>query len=237
MIARKSVVTILLLVAVMAGLALPAAADFKAGLAAYKKGDYAAALKQWRPLAEQGDRQAQFALGTIYHNGKGVAKDVKESTKWYMKAANQGDPRAMAIVGLKYVLGSGVKKNKAEAYKWLNLAFMYGKKTIKPQLLSLEKSEPASVIQAGRARGARMARARADTGDPLATAVVGVIYTLGRGVPKDLVKGYAWMDLAFARGFKGGDGLRDQVAAKMSEEQVAEAKKLAAQLKAEMKKK
>ena len=38
-------------------------ADFQAGLDAYKSGDYATALKEWRPLAEQGDASAQFALG------------------------------------------------------------------------------------------------------------------------------------------------------------------------------
>ena len=42
------------------------AADFQAGFAAFQKGDYAAALREWTPLAEQGDAKAQNNLGVMY---------------------------------------------------------------------------------------------------------------------------------------------------------------------------
>ena len=52
-----------LALAIMA-LAVPAnAGPFEDGRAAYQRGDYATAFKLWRPLAEQGDSEAQFALG------------------------------------------------------------------------------------------------------------------------------------------------------------------------------
>ena len=51
------------------------AADFQAGVAAYKKGDYAAALREWTPLAEQGDANAQNNLGVMYDIGRGVSQD------------------------------------------------------------------------------------------------------------------------------------------------------------------
>ena len=41
--------------------ATPALADFDAGLEAYQQGDFATALKEWRPLAEAGEAKAQFA--------------------------------------------------------------------------------------------------------------------------------------------------------------------------------
>ena len=43
--------------------AAPAWADFQTGYFAYLKGDYATALKEFRPLAQQGDADAQFDLG------------------------------------------------------------------------------------------------------------------------------------------------------------------------------
>jgi hypothetical protein len=43
-------------------LALPAYAGFAEGLAAYNQGDYATALKEWRPLAEKGKAFAQSLL-------------------------------------------------------------------------------------------------------------------------------------------------------------------------------
>ena len=49
------------------------AQDFQKGFRAYKSGDYATALREWRPLAEQGNADAQYNLGVMYYNGKGVA--------------------------------------------------------------------------------------------------------------------------------------------------------------------
>ena len=40
-------------------------ADLQKGLTAYKSGDYATALREWRPLAEQGDEIAQTSVGWI----------------------------------------------------------------------------------------------------------------------------------------------------------------------------
>ena len=47
-------------------LATPAWAGFDEGLAAAKRGDYATALREWRPLAKQGDADAQYNLGVMY---------------------------------------------------------------------------------------------------------------------------------------------------------------------------
>ena len=51
-----------------------------------QKGDLATALREWRPLAEQGDAKAQYNLGVMYDNGKGVTQDYKEAVKWYRKS-------------------------------------------------------------------------------------------------------------------------------------------------------
>ena len=55
-----------------------------------KRGDYQAALREWRPLAEQGDADAQARLGLMYDRGFGVAKNHTEAVKWYTCAAEQG---------------------------------------------------------------------------------------------------------------------------------------------------
>ncbi len=67
-------------------LALPApvsAADFQAGLEAYKRGDYATALEELRPLAEQSDASAQYTLGIMYAYGEGVAQDYVLAHMWF----------------------------------------------------------------------------------------------------------------------------------------------------------
>ena len=82
---RLSFVMLLLLLA-------PAALgqDFDVGVAAHDRGDYAAALEEFRPLAEQGDAEAQNILGFAYAIGQGVPQDYVEAHKWYNLAASRG---------------------------------------------------------------------------------------------------------------------------------------------------
>ena len=42
---------------------------------AYNNGDYATSLKEWKPSVEGGDTDAQYNLGIIYDQGKGVPQD------------------------------------------------------------------------------------------------------------------------------------------------------------------
>ena len=64
------------------------------GEAAYRRGDYATALRLWRPLADRGDADAQFNLGIAYNNGDGVPKDYARAYMWFSLAAAAGDPTA-----------------------------------------------------------------------------------------------------------------------------------------------
>ncbi len=81
-------------------LAAPAWAGFDEGVAAYNRGDYATALREWRPLAEQGRAEAQFSLGQMYRNGRGVTRAYAEALKWYGNAAAQGHAAARFNLGL-----------------------------------------------------------------------------------------------------------------------------------------
>lgn len=58
------------------------AQDYNAGLEAYRAGDYETALAEWRPLAEQGNADAQFGLGLMYRNGKGIPQNDADAMVW-----------------------------------------------------------------------------------------------------------------------------------------------------------
>jgi TPR repeat protein len=90
-------VSAVLALALAAGTAL---ADTKAGYDAWMKGDYAAAVAQWRPLADRGDADAQFDLGQAYKLGRGVPQDLKTAQSWFEKAAQQGHLQAQTMLGL-----------------------------------------------------------------------------------------------------------------------------------------
>ena len=62
--------------------------DIQKGADAFQSLDYATALKEWRPLAEQGDAEAQYNLGIMYANGQDVPRDCKAAVMWYRKAAD-----------------------------------------------------------------------------------------------------------------------------------------------------
>ena len=64
-------------------------ADFQKGLDAAEREDYATALREWTPLAEQGYASAQYNLGQMYRNGQGVPQNDKTAVKWYRLAAEQ----------------------------------------------------------------------------------------------------------------------------------------------------
>ncbi|MFB3076774.1 MAG: SEL1-like repeat protein, partial [Lysobacterales bacterium] len=93
-------------------------ADFRAGLDAYNQGDYATALKEWQPLAEQGDAAAQFNLGGMYSLGQGVPQDDQEAVRWWRLAAEQGDAAAQFNLGVSYDQGRGVPQDYAQARDW-----------------------------------------------------------------------------------------------------------------------
>jgi len=103
-------------------LVVPAWADFQAGMDANNRGDYATALREWRPLAEQGDAKAQFSFGLLYENGDGVPRDYTKARQWYEKAAAQGDAKAQLYLGLQSSFGQGVPMDVVEAYMWYSLA-------------------------------------------------------------------------------------------------------------------
>jgi len=80
----------------------------------------------WKPLAEQGDANAQFNLGVMYDKGEGVPQDYKEATKWYRLTAEQGDASAQTKLGYMYDHGQGVLQDNVVAHMWYNLAAANG---------------------------------------------------------------------------------------------------------------
>ena len=103
-------------------LVVPAWADFKAGMDAYNRGDFAAALREWQPLAEQGDANAQFYFGLSYENGDGVPRDYTKARQWYEKSAAQGYAKSQLYLGLQSSFGQGVPVDLVQAYMWYSLA-------------------------------------------------------------------------------------------------------------------
>lgn len=92
------------------------------GVAAYKRGDYAQAVRFMSVAAEGGDVAAQYNLGIAYANGTGTERDYGQSIKWFRRAAEQGAAPAQFNLGVIYQRGLGVPQDYAEAARWYLLA-------------------------------------------------------------------------------------------------------------------
>lgn len=137
-----------LIVLFVAGLAR---ADFAAGVAAYQKGDYVTAAKEWRPLAEGGSAAAQYNLGLLYYDGHGVPQDYTEAVMWFKRAADQDYTEAQHDLGAMYGSGKGVKRDYVEAYKWMNICAAKGNGgCVSQRELLAKKLKPAQITQAQR---------------------------------------------------------------------------------------
>jgi TPR repeat protein len=118
----------------IAALAGPASAQsVKAGIAAWQKADYSAAVAIWRPLAEKGDADAAFNLAQAYRLGRGVPLDLAAAQNWFQRAASQGHIDAQTTLGL-LLFQNG---NRIGGLRWLKMAS--------------EKGEPRAMLVYGTA--------------------------------------------------------------------------------------
>ena len=118
----RSVFRAILCAALLLAVAAPARAGWDEAVAAYERGDHAAAVRALRPLAERGDARAQYNLGFMYKKGQGVPQDFAEAVRWYRKAAGQGIAEAQNWLAFMYDNGQGVPRDYAEAARWYRKA-------------------------------------------------------------------------------------------------------------------
>ena len=76
--------------------------------------------------ADQGNADAQFALGMMYTNGEGVPQNDAEAVIWFRRAAEQGHAWAQSILGVMYSNGRGVPQDDVEAVIWWRKAAEQG---------------------------------------------------------------------------------------------------------------
>jgi TPR repeat protein len=102
---------------VAAPVALPAQ-SVKAGIEAWQRADYAAAVAIWRPPAEKGDPDASFNLGQAYRLGRGVPTNLASAQTWFERAAEKGHVDAQTTLGL-LLFQNGDQEN---GLRWLKAA-------------------------------------------------------------------------------------------------------------------
>ncbi len=151
-------------------------------------------------------------------------RDYVTALREWQLIAKQGHAEAQYFLGWMYASGTGVSQNYSEAAKWYIPSAEQGHL---PAQLNLGKlyANGQGVIQ-DYLEAVKWFRLASEQDFQWAQFSLGVMYANGDGVPKDNVLAYMWANLAAAKGDEEGIGLRDNMAKKMTSEQILEAQKL-----------
>lgn len=112
-----------------------------------------------RKLAEQGDPDAQWQLGILYHDGDKVPKDDALAVQWFERAAEKGYVRAQSTLGAYYWAGRGVPPDLSKAYFWSQLALAQGDENSKSRLEGLSAQMTRAQVTSARQQAEAWLRA------------------------------------------------------------------------------
>ncbi len=206
------------------------AADVAAGWAAYQKGDHARALKILKPLAEAGNADAQYDLGSMYSDGHGVPRDPREAKAWWEKAANQGQTDAEFSLGFLLLYGAGegdtaIAADPAAGLPWIEKAGSQG--SLAAQQFLAYQYWSGTLLPADQAKAVYWASRMAESGRPEAEYQAGTMLASIPGA-NNAIQAYKWLDLAARQNYPGADKARDKVGAeRLNPDEVARARALA----------
>lgn len=182
-----------------------------------------------RLLAEQGNEDAQFTLGTMYAYGvRGIKKDQQEAEKWLRKAAEHGSARIQLNLGSLYYDGL-LRRDYQEAMKWYRRAAEQGNAAA--QVSVGRMYEYAQSVRRDYQEATKWYRKAAEQGYSVAQSNLGHFYFHGMGITQDFIRAHMWFNLsAVAPSLDNGKSareLRDDVATRMTAEQIAQAQEMA----------
>lgn len=196
------------------GMTSCASSGYKKAMKNYRPDDAAAAVRELSPLAEQGDAQAQFSLGSLYYQGSGVPQDYKEAVKWLTKAAEQRHVHAEMTLG--GILTDGVQgvipKDYPQALMWFIFAAAQGdKEAVEFRDNLAMKMTPVQITTAQRlarefkpadtyTKFYRLLRPLAEQGDSTAQFKLALLFYNGRGVAHDYSQALDWFKKAARQG-------------------------------------
>jgi len=200
-------------------------ASYDTGLANYRSGNYAQALKDLSAAAESGSAEAEQLLGHMYYMGVGVAQDFDKALEWHKKAASKGETESQYVIGTMYYSGKGVAQDYRVAMQWLLKAGDHGHvdaQYILGAMYFTGKGTPQDYQ-----RSVIWFRRAAEHGHAEAQRLLGMMHLYGiGGVQKDNVIAYMLWNLSSASGNAEALDLRNSLGKQLSSHQIEEAQSL-----------
>jgi TPR repeat protein len=211
----------------------PASASLVAGVVAIEQASLPPSVQAALPRAKRGDSDAQYEIGTAYHEGRGLARDYAEAARWWRKAAARGHVDAQYNLGVMYHRGQGIRQDRAEAALWWRKAAEQGHAEAQYNLGLIYASGRGVPVDYKEA--AKWYRMAAVQGGEKAQYNLGVLYAKGDALPANYIQALMWFSVAAAASPPGelrdkAAYNRDIVASRLTPEEVGEAQRLAQEL-------
>src|ERR1700721_3958368 len=173
-------------------------ADAAAGMAAFKKGDYQGAFREWKAAADKGQAEAQYDLGLLYAKGLGVQRDLQVAQQWYEAAAAQGNAQAEYSLGQMYAQGWGIPADQASTLRWMEMANgSNGDNQEDPGWLAIEGYGTATDFT----KAAYWYRLGAGPGPAEAPYALARPHSGGKGVPRDQTQAFKLLQMSAMQGY------------------------------------
>ena len=166
---------------------------------AYTRGDYAAALKIFVPLAEQGNAEAEYSVGVIYSNGRGLPQSYVEAAKWFHRAADKGQAGAQYDLGVLFAKGQGVPENFDGSGEVVSQGRRpgQGERPVQPRASFTAQGQG---VPQDYAEAAKWYRKAAEQGDMDSQNRLAALYLAGDGVQQDYAEAARWYRKAADQG-------------------------------------
>ena len=150
-------------------------------------------------LANSGDAEAQYAIGSLFLTGEGVPQDSSIAYKYILAAAEQGLIDAQHDLASMYKIGDGVGQSIQEALKWYTAAATQGELDSQFILGSYYRTGDEGVQRDFSLAFQWFAKA-AENGDADSQYQLGCMYVSGEGVPENPSEGAKWLKAAADQG-------------------------------------
>jgi localization factor PodJL len=175
-----------------------------------------------RMAANKGDPAAAFEIGIRYAEGKGVAVNYEEATKWYERAAQGGIVPAIFRLGALHEKGLGTKKDIDAARRYYMQAAERGSAKAMHNLAVLDAD--GGSVGPNYKGAAQWFRKAAERGVADSQFNLAILYARGIGVEQNLAESFKWFSLAAAQGDAESGRKRDDVAKRLDPQSLAAAR-------------
>jgi len=173
--------------------------DLEQGIYELNRGEFHAAIEQFRPLVAEGYAAAQYQMALVYLHGYGVPKDGMKALALFKLAAEQNDSDAQFELALIYSEGKLVKQDLKQSYQ---LTLQAAKKGLSSAQFNVAVMfANGTGVEQDYFKASRWYKTAANQNHVLAQFNLALLYSEGKGVEKSTEMSLVWNTIAAWNGY------------------------------------